>query len=69
MTPELPTSRLRGRLPPITHPVTSTPAATPTPAMPAADPAPRGALMIVGVVFFTVLSLWFLVLGVLQARA
>jgi hypothetical protein len=32
------------------------------------DPVPRGALMIVGVVFVTIMGLWFLVLGVLQAR-
>jgi Cytochrome c oxidase subunit IIa family len=29
---------------------------------------PRGALLVVGLVFVTVLVLWFLVLGLVQAR-
>lgn len=33
------------------------------------DNVPRGALMVVGVVFVTILLLWFLVLGVVQGRA
>ncbi len=32
------------------------------------DNVPRGALMIVGVVFVIILLLWFLVLGVVQGR-
>ena len=35
---------------------------------PVKDDVPRGALMVVGVVFVTIMGLWFLVLGVLQAR-
>jgi K+ transporter len=32
------------------------------------DNMPRGALMVVGVVFVTIMLLWFLVLGVIQGR-
>lgn len=32
------------------------------------DNIPKGALLVVGVVFVTIMVLWFLVLGVVQAR-
>ncbi|WP_293910452.1 cytochrome c oxidase subunit 2A [Deinococcus sp.] len=36
---------------------------------PASSSIPRGALAIVAVVFTTIMALWFLVLGVFQARS
>ncbi len=52
-----------------------TPSRTTPPVPPRTPPAgasastvPRGALFVVGTVFVTVMALWFLVLGLVQAR-